>query len=735
MHATPDMPWPTIRAHLMPKTPVDIHPAVENVVREQWEKFLARQAFRERHSLPVPEGMLHLTNMELNLVPLRPQTIAAVGGAFVDYPTFGSAVIRAVPLLMEQDGRVYPQMGLALACRMLDADAHNMRIESDTLVIPRLPGQPGRPIRIPLAPARVTTQGHPMGNLMDIPWFGGATWQGMYDYPAHKREVQHVPLNEIWQACHAREKIITNNLQIDDAIRGVYESQESFQQIEKYNASIPPEDDYETRQKLAKDALKEFDGYLEAIAQMKPSEIDHKTEVMRESLRALKHAVELNPILVEELKTFRSSLAARMKGKAVLIGWTATAAIADFVPTSLNEKCPGMVVHGVIFSGIMTGEMWRRMPVWVAALIAVLMGALTALAVGYFSPMRALAIAGLIVVAYAIINGVVLFDYGNRIVGAAGPLTAVAVTWSGCTLARVRAEARERTRITTRFGNYADSRLVDYVLENENVTFEGENREITVVFTDLAGFTSLSEKLGAKIVPVLNELLGELVPVIRDHHHGYVNKFLGDGIMFFYNAPMQKERHANAAVASVLDMHEKLKAFNLRLHERGLQELAMRAGIASGTVVVGDAGGGGRNDYTALGDAVNLSARLEPANKIVGTHTLMNARAAELLDGEFLIRPIGRIQVVGQEQASMCYEPICLTANASDPQRELAAMTTMMVDAFITCRFEDCMQFIAQLEASSGVGKLTAIYREMCEKYLKEPPPETFDGRIILTQK
>jgi adenylate cyclase len=484
-----------------------------------------------------------------------------------------------------------------------------------------------------------------------------------------------------------------------------------------------------------KPALDDALPYLEAYKTMKPEELKHEDQAFQGTIRALQQLTDHGPPLVRELEQFRSELRGKLKDKAVLVGWIATAAVADFVPTSLHEKCPGVVVHGVVFNSVMTGEMWSRAPAWIAVLAAIGMGLLTAAAVGYLSPVKALLFVVGVIVAYALINGVLVFDYGNRIMGAAAPLAAVTIAWGGCTLTRVMVEAHERTRITRRFGNYADTRLVDYVLENPDVTFEGESREVTVVFTDLAGFTSLSEKLGEKIVPVLNELLAELVPVIRDHHHGYVNKFLGDGIMFFYNAPMKTERHANSAVASVLDMHTKLSEFNVRLRERGLPELSMRAGIASGVAIVGDAGGGGRNDYTALGDAVNLSARLEPANKVVGTHTLMNGRAAELLDGEFLIRPVGRIQVVGQEQASMCYEPISRADAANDQQRDLAAMTTMMVDAFITRRFEDCMKLVDQLESSVGKSKLTDIYREMCDKYLREPPPETFDGRIVLTQK
>ena len=163
----------------------------------------------------------------------------------------------------------------------------------------------------------------------------------------------------------------------------------------------------------------------------------------------------------------------------------------------------------------------------------------------------------------------------------------------------------------------------------------------------------------------------------------------------------------------------------------------MRAGIASGDMIVGDAVGGGRSDYTVLGDAVNLSSRLEAANKQIGTHTLINARAHELLDGQFLVRPIGKIQVVGQENAGMCYEPMARADAATDKQREVAAVTGKMVESFGAGNFDQCLIHAAELDAACGgtSAKLTALYRGMCERYLREGKPENFDGRIVLTSK
>src|SRR5207249_9512422 len=117
------------------------------------------------------------------------------------------------------------------------------------------------------------------------------------------------------------------------------------------------------------------------------------------------------------------------------------------------------------------------------------------------------------------------------------------------------------------------------------------------------------------------------------------------------------------------------------------------------------------------------------------THTLMNERARELLDGKFLVRPVGKLQVVGQEQAGMCYEPMCRAADATEEQKRIAAETAAMVDAFVGGCFEQCLKHADELDAAFGPCKLTSVYRGLCEQYLRDGKPEKFDGRIVLTSK
>jgi len=152
-------------------------------------------------------------------------------------------------------------------------------------------------------------------------------------------------------------------------------------------------------------------------------------------------------------------------------------------------------------------------------------------------------------------------------------------------------------------------------------------------------------------------------------------------------------------------------------------------------MIVGDAGGAGAADYTVLGDAVNTGSRLEAANKYLGTRTPINERARDMLDGDFLLRPVGKIEVVGKDEAVMCYEPLARSADASEAQRDLVARTTRIVEAFIAHKFDEVARYADEMDSRHGPSKLAALYRSASLQRGASPPPAEFDGRIVLTEK
>ena len=285
----------------------------------------------------------------------------------------------------------------------------------------------------------------------------------------------------------------------------------------------------------------------------------------------------------------------------------------------------------------------------------------------------------------------------------------------------------ERALITRRFRSYVDPALVDYIMSHpEELRLQGRTDELTVVFTDLADFTQLSEELGTAVVQLVSDVHAQMVPVIRSHR-GYVNKFLGDGMMFFFGAPRPDSEHAVSAIDTCVEILQKLQDFNLRVFRR----VSMRIGISTGIMIVGDAGSEEASDYTVFGDSVNLGARLETANKETGTTILLNQRNRELIGDRYLFRPVGKLHIRGQAAPVMTYEPLCPSASATDRDRKSAAQAQTVFDRYLAADFHGCIAAVAEAEQFAGHSKLLDLYRSNCQRLIANPPANGFSGELL----
>jgi adenylate cyclase len=401
----------------------------------------------------------------------------------------------------------------------------------------------------------------------------------------------------------------------------------------------------------------------------------------------------------------------------------------------VHAECPGVVINGAIINGILTGEMWRTAPDWLTAALTIFLGIA---AIGFlirFHPFPAMLLTAVAVVSYLLINGLLLFDLSNLIVPAAPPALAATSAWALITLSGFVGEIARRRWITNRFKAYVDPTLVDYVLAHpERDRLEAARREVTVVFTDLGGFTTLTEQLGEGIIPLLSDYWSKMIPLIRKHR-GMVNKLLGDGIMFTFNAPEDNPNHASDAIHAIREMQAAMGPLNESLTKKGLPILSMRAGVSTGNVIVGDAGPKEVTEYTFIGDIVNTAARLEPANKSTGTTHLVTERTAELAREHFLFRPIAKLRVVGKSKSTMTYEACCRSDDADDRQRRLISLTGAMVDAFVRSEFEKCMAAAHELERAAGVSTLSQLYLERATYLSSHPPDPGFAGEFELHSK
>ena len=704
---------------------------LEGTFDELYDRALSASRIMQ-FSRPIPPGLPALFNTELELLPIPPIAAAARYSANVEYAPFPDGKVRAVPLFARHGDRMYPQMGLAMACAQLDVELQNLRFGGDSTVI--VPTRDGREIVVPYRAYRSAALGE-IPTFIDIPWWGGSDWASMYDHPQHRVPVNHLSLVVLLDLVLTRRKIMINAESADAAMIYLLATVDQ-RAAERYAAGIPPKDDIAARQPVYEQAIRAGRDTADLLHGLKADELDDDGRRFIAAYDSLpKLMAEFAP-LQQRLRDGRADMAKRLGGKAVFVGWTATGADADFVPTSIHAKCPGVVLHGAIFNAIMTGELWRTLPQWVTFAITGFLGLCMTAAAAFLTPARALVVAFCLMLGYVLLNGILLFDYGNVILGAAGPLLCIAGVWQGCTLIRLIVERYHRSRIEGRFRSYVDPALVDYVVENpDQVKLEGQVREMTVCFTDLGNFTPLTEKLKEATVPLLNRIFGAMVPAIRNNG-GYVNKFLGDGVMFFFGAPRENADHARDAMRTVLDIQAAMRAINAELSARGLPNITLRAGVNTGNMVVGDAGSEQASDYTVLGDDVNLAARMESANKQLGTTTLVAARTVELAgDDGLLLRPVGQICVVGRTQPVTAFEILATQADATERQRRLVELSRYMVDSFRDARLADCLRAAADLDREFGPSKLTKLYRDRCEHYQRQPDLKDFTCAITLAEK
>jgi len=401
-----------------------------------------------------------------------------------------------------------------------------------------------------------------------------------------------------------------------------------------------------------------------------------------------------------QLAAARAQLDGALRDKLVFVGWTATGAASDFVPTAFSPRTPGVVAHAVAADMALSGRHLSFTPPWLAPAATIALGLLATAAslppLWLATPLWLALLAGWSALAAG------LFATRLLVVPLVAPLAAATAAWLGAVALQAAIARRNQQRITRQFKARVASELVDFLVENPDaLSMAGEPREVTCFFVDLAGFTRLSEQLGAQqTVALLNRCMRAATEALT-RHGAYVNKFLGDGLMAFWSAfrpdPDQATRACKAALAA--------QAALAAVIDPG--QVAARMGLATGRAIVGDCGAPPLlHDYTAIGDAINLSARLESANKQFGTLVLVDgATRRAVADATLRFRPLGRVVVVGQTTAVDLFE----LAPAALPEERLEA-TAAAVAAFARADRAAATALFRDLATRHGESKLAAVY-------------------------
>nr|WP_242464231.1 adenylate/guanylate cyclase domain-containing protein [Halorhodospira halophila] len=356
-----------------------------------------------------------------------------------------------------------------------------------------------------------------------------------------------------------------------------------------------------------------------------------------------------------------------LEGAIALIG-TSAMGLYDLRPTPTDAAFPGVEIHANLLAGILADDLPRK-PAWVdgANLVTTLTAGLVAAGLlPFLGPLATLAVtAGLL----ALLVGGNLWAWAqwDLALGAAGPLAAVLLIGAGNLTWGFLFEHRRRHQLRQRFGEYVPPELVERMAEAPTAyTQTGETREITVLFADIRGFTTLSERLDAVALrELLNRFFTPMTRVIFEHG-GTIDKYVGDLIMAFWGAPMDDPEHRRHAVAAALAMQREAERLREELAREGLPAIEIGIGLNSGPAAVGDMGSAYRRAYTALGDAVNLASRVEGQTKAYGVGLLVTEHTRAGLETVYGFREIDRIQVKGRSQPVTLYEPVEATQSPAE---------------------------------------------------------------------
>ena len=347
-----------------------------------------------------------------------------------------------------------------------------------------------------------------------------------------------------------------------------------------------------------------------------------------------------------------------LKHKIILVGTTAPG-LLDLRATPVDAVYPGVEVHANMIAGILDGNIKQKPPYVVGAEFVLLLvsGLAMALVLPILSPLRSLLATIGVLVVVCIMN-VLVFAYGNLVLPLASGLLLITLLFGLNMTYGYFVETRGKRQITGLFGQYVPPELVDEMARNpESFSMEGESREMTVLFTDVRGFTTISEGLDPKqLSQLMNEFLTPLTEIIYKHR-GTIDKYMGDCIMAFWGAPLADPQHARHGILAGLEMHQKLHELQPQFKSRGWPEIHIGVGLNSGRMSVGNMGSRIRLAYTVMGDAVNLASRLEGLTKEYGVEVIVGEGTKNAVS-DVVFRELDRVRVKGKDEAVAIFEPL-----------------------------------------------------------------------------
>ncbi len=686
----------------------------------------ARERFINLASIPVPPGrekeFVNLTdeNTKTIVYPIPSLMDSAKNFGFVNRFTDIDGTIRRVRLVQAFEGRLYFNLALAMLIDNCNVKKENIIVNPGKNIILReaynAKDNITEDIVIPVdregmvfvnwagpGPREESFTLIPFYSLLEYPRFADAVYE-FFDNAGgiagiQKRAELSGTINE------ARNKLSRT---ADDA-----EKKELLLQITS----------------LQKELTEIKKSYLNMLFEEK-KEIEKELEISPSDELKNELALVNGDIKAVELVLMAESV----RDKVLIIGLTATGT-HDIASIPLHNEYPGVGTYLNTINTIIHREYISK-PGFFFSILLFLVIALAAGFVIQKLPARRSLLTGILSFVFLNIIIFLLFDFANIWIEQLGSNLALLIPSFSIISIKLISEEKQKKFIKGAFSRYIAPDVINQILEHpESLELGGENRPITIFFSDVAGFSTLSEKLAPpELVALLNEYLSEMTDIIISHG-GTIDKYEGDAIMAFYGAPQSYPDHEIRACMAAIDMKKRLREMQEHWREVGQHELFVRMGMNTGDAVVGNMGSRMRMDYTAMGDSVNLASRLEGANKFYSTTAMISEFTLNGAKDHIEARKLDTIRVMGKTEAINIYELLSRKGDLPQKVYDMIELYNQGLELFASRQWKKAHKsFQDALIIIPDDGPLKT-YIKRCEDFMKKPPTQKWDGVFSLTSK
>jgi adenylate cyclase len=423
------------------------------------------------------------------------------------------------------------------------------------------------------------------------------------------------------------------------------------------------------------------------------------------------------------------------RGKLVLLGVTATA-VGDIRVTPFDGALPGVEIHATAIDNILHGDtLWQAKWLGMAEIGVILFCVLLlGLVLQWARGLAGLLVAGALLVAY-LAGSQWLFVAEGLPLSLVYPILAISLTYVAISVLHYVVEEREKRETRKALSLYLSPSMAELLSRQpELMKLGGEKRELTVFFSDIRGFTTISEKLAPEnLVELLNLYLGNMTDIVFSYD-GMLDKYIGDAVMAVWGAPLPQPDHARRACRATLEMLARLEVLNREWQERGWPKLSIGAGINTGPMVFGNMGSAQHLSLTVMGDNVNLGSRLEGLNKMYGTHAIASESTLRAVGDVAVARDLDLVRVKGKHEPVRIFELLAMDGER-DRWAPLLESYGAGIEAYRQRRFADARASFAAVLASHPDDGPAKLYVERCEMMAADPPAPDWDGVTVMKTK